>query len=88
MRIILSIALCAMVALPGCAGRTPVAEETALPAPATIAIDTSNRFDMTQDGRVMSAGDFDAWMKARGIRIAKGPQAAKPQPEPPPIESQ
>ncbi len=87
MRIVLSIALCAMVALPGCAGRTPVAEE-ALPAPATIAIDTSNRFDMTQDGRVMSAADFDTWMKARGIRIAKGPQAAKPQSEPPPLNSQ
>lgn len=86
MRIVLSIALCAMVALPGCATRTPVAEEAALPAPAVIAIGTSNRFDMTQDGRVMSAADFDTWMKARGIRIAKGPQAAKPQP--PPIKSQ
>jgi hypothetical protein len=39
----------------------------------------SNRFEMTQNGRRMSAGDFDAWMKARGIRIAKGPQRAKAQ---------
>ncbi|KAF1685519.1 hypothetical protein B1992_12065 [Pseudoxanthomonas broegbernensis] len=30
------------------------------------------RFDMQQDGRGMSADQFDAWMKARGIRIAKG----------------
>lgn len=39
----------------------------------------SNRFEMTQNGRRMSAADFDAWMKARGIRIAKGPQRARAQ---------
>ena len=27
------------------------------------------RFNMTQDGKKMSAEDFDAWMKAQGIRI-------------------
>lgn len=32
-----------------------------------------HRFDMHQNGKQMSADDFDAWMKARGIRIAKGP---------------
>lgn len=31
------------------------------------------RFDMTQRGRQMSADDFEAWMKANGLRIAKGP---------------
>ena len=30
------------------------------------------RFDMQQNGKQMSAQDFDAWMKARGIRIAGG----------------
>lgn len=30
------------------------------------------RFDMQQDGRRMSADEFDAWMRARGIRIARG----------------
>jgi hypothetical protein len=50
------------------------------PAPVTrTSAGKSNRFEMTQDGRRMSAGDFDAWMKARGIRIAKGPQRAKAQ---------
>ena len=33
------------------------------------------RFDMTQRGKKMSADDFDAWMKANGLRIAKGPDA-------------
>jgi hypothetical protein len=40
--------------------------------------DASNRFLMTQNGRQMTADDFDAWMKARGLRVAKGaPEAAK-----------
>jgi hypothetical protein len=40
--------------------------------------DSSNRFLMTQGGHQMSADDFDAWMKARGIRVAKGaPEAPK-----------
>ena len=40
--------------------------------------DASNRFLMTQNGRQMTAADFDAWMKARGIRVAKGaPDVAK-----------
>lgn len=40
--------------------------------------DASNRFLMTQNGRQMTADDFEAWMKARGIRVAKGaPEAPK-----------
>lgn len=27
------------------------------------------RFNMTQDGKKMTAADFDIWMKANGIRI-------------------
>jgi len=30
------------------------------------------RFDMRQDGRVMTADEFDAWMRARGARVATG----------------
>ena len=30
------------------------------------------RFDMRQDGKAMSAAEFDAWMKARRVRIATG----------------
>lgn len=33
---------------------------------------SSYRFDMTQHGKRMTAADFAAWMKARGIRVAKG----------------
>lgn len=66
--------------LTGCAtDRALTAHAPSTPAPVVKAPGKSNRFEMTQNGRRMSAGDFDAWMKARGIRIAKGPQRAKPQ---------
>lgn len=31
-----------------------------------------NRFNMTQNGKKMTADDFDAWMRANGIRVAGG----------------
>jgi hypothetical protein len=83
MRRFLPAALCAVVVVSGCAARTPVAEK-APPASAPVAIGKSNRFEMTQNGRKMSARDFDAWMKARGIRIAKGAPAVKAPPKPQP----
>jgi len=79
MRMFMPVALCAtLVAMPGCATQAPVAVK-APPSPAPVAVGKSNRFEMTQNGRKMSAQDFDAWMKARGIRIAKG---APPKPQP------
>lgn len=38
----------------------------------------ANRFYMEQNGKRMTAAEFDAWMKARGIRVATG----KPKPAP------
>ncbi len=40
------------------------------------------RFDMTQDGKSMSADEFDAWMKSRQVRVATGKsvQLAPPKP--------
>jgi rare lipoprotein A len=37
--------------------------------------DTDWRFDMRQDGRTMSADEFDAWMRARRARVATGKPA-------------
>ena len=34
------------------------------------------RFDMNQNGKRMTADEFDAWMKARGVRVARGAQPA------------
>lgn len=41
------------------------------------------RFDMSQGGKRMTAEEFDAWMKARGVRIAKG----APKPAAAPVEA-
>ena len=44
----------------------------------------ANRFYMEQNGKRMSAEEFDAWMKSRGIRVATGKPtkaAAKPDPD-------
>ena len=38
--------------------------------PKTAFDNTPWRFDMNQNGKRMTADEFDAWMKARGVRIA------------------
>ncbi len=50
----------------------PVLVGPAAPAPA------GNRFYMQQGGRNMSAGEFDNWMRARGIHVATGRPAPLP----------
>lgn len=47
--------------------------------PKTEFDNTPWRFDMSQNGKRMTAEEFDAWMKAKGVRVAKGaPAAAAP----------
>ena len=43
-------------------------------APAGVAVVASReyRFDMQRDGRVMTADEFDAWMRTRQVRVATG----------------
>lgn len=46
------------------------------------------RFDMTQNGKRMTADEFTAWLESRGLRVSTGvpitaPQAEQPQPEQP-----
>lgn len=53
------------------ANDTPAAPKPAEPTPA----DNSKRFHMTQDGKRMTAEDFDAWMKKNGYRVATGAPA-------------
>ena len=64
--------------------RVPTATvEEAKPAPAG-----PWRFDMRQDGKTMTADEFEAWMKTRQVRVATGkagvPEARDAQPIPPP----
>lgn len=45
--------------------------------PKTKDDNTPWRFDMNQNGRRMTAEEFDAWMKAKGIRVATGKPAGE-----------
>lgn len=56
--------------------------------PQTAHDNTPWRFDMNQNGKRMTAEEFDAWMKARGVRVAKGaPGAAAAAPAAPAPEA-
>lgn len=65
--------------------RQPVAAPSPAAAPASgtayvpkTAHDNSPwRFDMSQNGRRMTTAEFDAWMKAKGIRVATGKPGAQ-----------
>jgi rare lipoprotein A len=48
-------------------------------APPTAKPGTEWRFDMLQDGKAMTADEFDAWMKSRRARVATG-KAGTPDP--------
>lgn len=57
------------------AAAAPAASPAAGYVPRTAHDNSPYRFDMTQNGRRMTADEFDAWMKARGIRVATGKPA-------------
>lgn len=56
--------------------------------PKTEFDNTPWRFNMTQNGKRMTADEFDAWMKARGVRVvgSKAP-ASVPGTQAPPAEA-
>lgn len=57
----------------------------AAPPPAAAAVEeTRYRFDMRQDGKVMSADEFDAWMRSRRVRVATGKPGVPDVPPPTP----
>jgi hypothetical protein len=52
--------------------------------PKTEFDNTPWRFNMTQNGKSMTADEFSAWMKTRGVRVARGSGAAAAPAVPPP----
>ena len=81
-----ALLLAAIATLPACAGTKQRSTAKADSQDAVIIVRPDDplayRFNMTQRGKKMSADDFDAWMKARGLRIAKGGPASKTGKEP------
>ncbi|TAK37932.1 MAG: hypothetical protein EPO30_08490 [Lysobacteraceae bacterium] len=73
------------------AATTPAGSPGALTDPATYQKrtefdNTPWRFNMSQNGKNMTADEFSAWMKSRGVRVARGaaPAPADPAAPPPP----
>jgi hypothetical protein len=68
----------------GSASKKPstTAPSTGAYVPKTKDDNTPYRFDMNQNGKRMTAEEFDAWMKAKGISVATGkpggPSTAQP----------
>ena len=61
----------------------PSSTDPAAYQPKTAFDNTPWRFDMSQNGKRMTADEFTAWMKAKGVRVAKGAGgAAAPAPAP------
>jgi hypothetical protein len=48
--------------------------------PRTQFDNTPWRFNMSQNGKNMTADEFSAWMKSRGVRVARGSNAQAPVP--------
>ncbi len=75
-----SLGAAAAVVLAGCASSgKPVAATAEKPVTVTVEAPMAEkdalgnyRFLMQQAGKNMSADQFDAWMKANGIRVARG----------------
>mgnify|MGYP001606680566 CR=1 FL=1 len=70
--------LLAIGMLAGCASHTPRSASKGASKEDVVTVAPGphgHRFDMQQNGRSMTAKEFDAWMKARGIRVAKGAPA-------------
>lgn len=55
--------------------------------PQTAFDNTPWRFNMTQDGKRMTADAFDAWMKARGVRVVGRKDGAETAPADPASEA-
>jgi hypothetical protein len=67
-------------AMPGAPAIKP--NDPAAYKPQTEFDNTPWRFDMSQNGKRMTADEFDAWMKSRGVRVVKPRAAAAAAPAP------
>ena len=85
----LKVEECLARAMPPSTPGLPASTDPAAYKPKTAYDNTPWRFDMSQNGKRMTAEEFDAWMKARGVRVAKGAPkpAAAPVPTPAPAEA-
>lgn len=74
----LKIANCKSLAMASTPAVTNGAVDAAGYKPKTEFDNTPWRFNMTQNGKRMTADEFDAWMKSKGVRVATGAPAPQP----------
>ena len=68
----MDIEKCRSVAKAMIPGAMPDSSDPAAYKPKTAFDNTPWRFDMNQNGKRMTADEFSAWMKVKGVRVAKG----------------
>lgn len=78
----MDIEKCRAVANATVPGAMPSADDPAAYKPKTEFDNTPWRFNMSQNGKRMTADEFSAWMKAKGVRVARGAGAVGPAPAP------
>ena len=69
------------------AGSVVDAGDPAAYKPRTEFDNTPWRFNMTQNGKRMTADEFDAWMKSRGVRVVGRKDTTAPASEPAPAQA-
>jgi len=78
---VFSVGVAAALVLSGCASSGKPVAAAVEDKPVTVTVEApmaekdalgNYRFLMQQEGKNMSADQFDAWMKANGIRVARG----------------
>ena len=72
----IDIEKCRAVAKATVPGAMPSSDDPAAYKPKTEFDNTPWRFNMTQNGKRMTADEFDAWMKSRGVRVVGRKDAA------------
>lgn len=70
-----TLAMSAPAATPGA---LPASTDAAAYKPQTEFDNTPWRFDMNQNGKRMTADEFSAWMKSKGVRVARGAAVVAP----------
>lgn len=78
----MDIEKCRSVAKAMVPGAMPDSSDPAAYKPKTAFDNTPWRFDMNQNGKRMTADEFSAWMKAKGVRVARGAAPVTPAPAP------
>ena len=75
-KIVIVVSLCSTLLFSSAVAAEAEQVDAATYKPKTEHDNTPWRFNMEQGGERMTADQFDAWMKSKGVRVAKGSTAS------------